>query len=306
VAVASDGSVYIATATSLRRVDSDGVISTVVQPFELTELAAAPFGLVAAAGLETESEQDIVASVDSDGMLERLAGGGPESAFDGDGESPLSFGGAALDVSPAADGGLLFSTLGSVRYLPPEHPQKLAIAITRPTLTSPPRLRVSFATTMPARVTLSVSGNGVKTAPIHASVPSGDSTLELGRRLKPDTYTVHLTASRADGQMASDQQVVFPGGGVLTTRAARRLAASEVKRVRAVIVPPPPAHLGECRRFGPRRVDCRVLLRGHRCWEIASIRLHSDGLPYLRTYAMNGGCRFRRQPRGHDEPAMSP
>lgn len=177
VAIAADGSAYIATYGALRRVSPEGIISTVARPFWLERLAMTPTGLVAATGMGETDE--IVVRVAPEGTIELIAGGKRVSAFDGDGESPLGLRFGASDVSPAADGGLLIAAFDSIRYLPPEHPGRLAVAITRPTLTSPRRLTVSLAVTMPAAVTLHVTGRGVKVAPIHAAVAAGEATLRV-------------------------------------------------------------------------------------------------------------------------------
>ena len=105
-----------------------------------------------------------------------------------------------------------------------------------------------------------------------------------------------MTARGADGQVASDRQLVFPGG-VLSVRAARVVAAERIGRAQAILRPSPPGRVGKCRRFGRKRVDCKIMLRGYGCWEVASVRLRaSTGLPYVRAYdnVLDGVCRFRR------------
>ena len=298
VAVAPDGTVYVATDRALRQIAPGGAPSTLVRPFGLEQLDIGPLGLVAATG-DGDADAAIVESIAADGTVTRLAGGTHRSAFDGDGESPVGLDIGTEDVSETPDGGLLISAYGSVRYLAPAIPQRLAVAVTRPTLTSPLHLRVSLAVTMPATVTVRVSGGAAP--PLTTSVPAGDTTLDLGSDLRPGSYTVRVTAHGLDGQTAMDRQLVFPGG-VLSRPAARRIAAREVESVRTTLDPSPPGHVGRCRRFGAGRRDCRIMIRGYGCWEIASIRLHRDGLAYMRTYG-SSKCRFRRHPHGHDVPA---
>jgi hypothetical protein len=298
VAVAPNGTVYVATDGTLRQIPPGGTPSTLVRPFGLEQLDFGPLGLVAASR-DGDSDIALVESIAADGTAKRLAGGARLSAFDGDGDSPVGRDLGAEDVSSTPDGGLLISAYGSVRYLAPASPRMLAVAVTRRTLTSPLRLRVSLAVTMPAEVTVRVPGAGIP--PVTAAVAAGDTTLDLGHELRPGSYTVRVSARGRDGQVAMDHQVVFPGG-VLSRSVARRVAAREVESVRATFDPPPPGHVGRCRRFAAGRTDCRIMLRGRGCREIASIRLHRDGLPYLRTYG-ESRCRFRRHAPGFDAPA---
>jgi hypothetical protein len=74
------------------------------------------------------------------------------------------------------------------------------------------------------------------------------------------------------------------------------VAAERVEQAQALLRPSPPGHVGACRRFGRRRVDCKIILRGYGCWEVASVRLRRSGLPHIRAYdsVLDGVCRFRR------------
>lgn len=199
----------------------------------------------------------------------------------------------------------MIASLGRIRYLPPDHPTRLAVAITRPTLTSRPRLRVSVATTMPATITARVNGGPSEAPPLSATVGAGDATLEFDRDLHAGGYVVRVEARGADGQVATDTQDVFLGV-LLPMRAARRLAVREMKREAEGLSER--GRLGRCHRFGRRRVNCWIFIRGHGCTEVASLRLHPDGLAYIRRYDTRGdvrACRFRRHPGGRDKPALT-
>jgi hypothetical protein len=203
VAAMPDGTVYIAEALSrLRRVAADGTITTIARNFDAFELAVGPTGLLADVGFES------VFVVSPDGSRTRVAGGGPLSGFDGDGDTATDVAlDVATDVSAAADGGLLIAVYGAIRYLPPEHPGMLAVAITRPTLTATRHLRVSLSTTLPAAVSVGVDHRSGTVR----SVPGGDAVIPVGH-VGGGFRVIRVVARTADGQVATDRQVIFPGG----------------------------------------------------------------------------------------------
>ena len=287
VAAMPDGTVYIAEALSrLRRVAADGTITTIARKFDAFELAAGPRGLLADVGFES------VFAVAPDGSRMRVAGGGPRSGFDGDGDSPTEVAfDVASDVSTAADGGLLIADYAAIRYVPPEHPGMLAVAITRPTLTATRQLRVSLSTTLPAAVSVRVDGH-LGTV---RSVPGGDAVIPVGR-VAGGFRVIRVVARTADGQVATDRQVIFPDG-LLTVSAARRvIRAGRVNGAR-LLHPRTGRTLGRCHRISRARVDCRLPTRAN-CHTLVSARLH-NGLPTLRPY-IDRNCRFQTHPRGHD------
>jgi hypothetical protein len=53
--------------------------------------------------------------------------------------------------------------------------------------------------------------------------------------------------------------------------AAREIGPAEIEQAGS------DAGIGECRRFGPRRVDCRIVLRGTGCYEVLSLKLSPTG-----------------------------
>jgi hypothetical protein len=204
------------------------------------------------------------------------------------------------DVSLATDGGLLIAGEPSIRYVAPEQPQHLAVAVTRPTLTSPRTPRVALALTLPARVSITLRRHGREAARQDLEVPAGDSSAQFSERLSPGAYTVRVVARDDRGRTATDRQVVFLGGR-LDDSAALQAANQVIEDLNAMIrgggrVP----GLHSCRRVSAARVDCPEFFGGL-CQGVVAVTLRRDGLPYLRRY--DGGleveepCRFRRRPR---------
>lgn len=308
-----DGTVFIAQDRDeqLRRVAPDGVISTVPGRFGFSDLAAAPGGVLIGAAtlfaIDTQPpEGSRVFAVNRDGRKTLLAGGGPRPGFDGDGGQATAAGIFAGDVSVASDGGVLITDANTVRYLPPEHPQLLAVAITRPTLTSPRRVRVSLATTLPATISVRVG----RRPRVLRNVSGGDAVIALpGRPLRSGATVVRVVARTGDGQVTTDRQVIFPGGR-LTLGSARRLARRGGVSWFDLVAPPrlrrvggwERRRVGACRRFARARIDCR-LRTGSTCQRFASVRLRR-GLPFLRFYRSRD-CGFRAHPPGHDR-AVTP
>lgn len=225
VEVMPDGSVFIAQGDGrLRHVGRDGTINTVPGSFGLSALAVGPGGrlLGAATDFAIDSqppEGSRVYRIDAGGRKTRLAGGGRRPGFDGDGGDPTQTGIFGRDISVAADGGLHIADVNTIRYLPPERPRLLAVAITRRTLTTSRRLRVSFATTLRARVTVRVACRKV----VHGARP-GETVVALGPRLaRSGARVIRVLARSSSGQVATDRQVIFPGGR-LVLRDARWLA----------------------------------------------------------------------------------
>ena len=99
-----------------------------------------------------------------------------------------------------------------VRYVAPDTPGLLAAAITRPTLTSPQRLQVSFALTLPADVTVTVRHGDRRVARQRMQAAAGDDVLQFPLALPAGDYTVDLVARDASGRIAEDRQFVFLGG----------------------------------------------------------------------------------------------
>ena len=288
VAVAADGSVYVTDDGVLLRILADGTVTTVAQPFAYGLLAIGPGGLFAGGGLQ---DTDTVATIGPSGVAIVVAGGDRDTDFDDDGTpSPSQWLGGSPGVGAAADGGLLISSNRGVLYLPPEQPQRLAVAIARPTLTSPRRLAVSLTTTRPAAITIRARRHSGGAMALHSSVPTGHSTLTFAHRLPADAYTVHVTARGADGQVATDQQVVFLGGRI-DLETARALAADQA-RSDEVLQAGTTGSVGACRRYGARRIDCEIRLDGS-CYEIYTMHLGRDGLIDSDVYG-DVACRFRR------------
>ena len=307
-----DGTVFIAQDDErLRRVALDGTISTVPGSFGFSDLAVAPGGvLIGAATLfpvdGQPPEGSRVFAVDRDGRKTLLAGGGPRPGFDGDGGDATAAGIYARDVSVASDGGVLIADVNTVRYLAPEHPSLLAVAITRPTLTSPRRVRVSLATTLPATISVRVG----RRPRVLREVSGGDAVITLpGGPVRSGTSVVRVVARGGNGEVATDRQVIFPGGR-LTLDSARQLARRAGASWTDLLAPPKPRRVGGwdrrpvggCQRFARARIDCRLSTEA-RCQRFVSVRLRL-GVPFLRFYR-DRRCRFQAHPLGRDR-AVTP
>jgi hypothetical protein len=329
VAVAGGDAVYMSvdgdeyrtkptTPPALFAGGSDGVLRPLLAPFAPgVAMAGLPDGSVLAAAGPVEyyewpkghnaTPDPVVWRVGPDGTVHVVAGGRDEpQGFDGDGDSPVGVNTGATDVSPAADGGMLIAGRTGVRYVAPEQPGLLAAAITRPTLTSPRRLRVSFALTLPADVTVTVLHGSHRVARQDIQAAAGDNVLQFPDAVPAGDYTVDLVARDTSGRVAGDRQVVFLGG-VLEGSMARRAASQVIEELNSLMrggakVPP----LRRCRRMSRTRVDCPDF--DTICQEVIAVTLHRDGLPYLRHYYAGYSdrrCVLHRHPhwRGKAKPA---
>jgi hypothetical protein len=247
---------------------------------------------------EATLAEPLVWRIAPDGSASVIAGKKTSpQGFDGDGDAPLEVDTGAGSVSRAIDDGLLIAGYTGVRYVAPDNPATLAVAITRPTLTSPRRPRITFATTRPATVEITIRHHDDRVASGRLHVGAGDGGWRLERPLAPGAYEVDVVARDGDGRVATDRQTIFLGGRLDDEQAlqAANLVIDDLNaRTRGGRVP----GLRGCRRVTPRRVDCPNESFGV-CQSVVSVQLHRDGLPYLRHYrvALTRHCRFRTHPR---------
>jgi hypothetical protein len=188
VAATADGTLVFSTYNppQLLRRAPDGSVRTLRAPFFAgTQLVGEPDGTVLAA---TGGADAITLSptkwIDAEPLVWRLSPDGAasviagpafvEQGFDGDGEAPLDVNMGADDVSRTDDGGLLVAGYEGVRYIAPENPALLAVAITRNTLTSPSRPKVTFASTRAATVTIAIHRHGRTVVSARRRVEAGD------------------------------------------------------------------------------------------------------------------------------------
>jgi hypothetical protein len=150
----------------------------------------------------------------------------------------------ALAVTPRGD--VLFTDEGmspygnQVRLLARPGTRRLVVAI-RAVRVAASRPRLTLATTAPARALLTVYSGDRPVASAQRHVSAAGSSITLDQPLRPGAYTMRVVLRDAVGRVATDRARVIIGA-----RLSLDDAADAVTRLDAF-----------CRRFGPRRVDCR-------------------------------------------------
>ena len=141
-----------------------------------------------------------------------------------------------------------------------------------------------------ARVRLSLLHGDAVVARARRTVDAGLGVVRVRRRLRPGRYTVHLQVRAAGQTVSRNTEVVL--GDVVPVSVAREIAVwlgsgdDEPDWVPA-----------GCRRFGPRRVDCRMVAAGERRCRVAmSAQLRSSGLVDVGLYSCAHARRLRPRP----------
>ena len=172
VAVASDGGFFVcdrvgpvdSTGWRIRRVAADGTISTIARiGAESAQLAVLPDGTIAfkPGGFQFHAHQ--IRRVGRDGRVTLLVHGrSSRTLLDGDTTNPnrmrLMIGNP---VPNHHDGGLLFAdSTNGVRYLPPQHPGRLAVGFAERSVSArrPRSLRIALTRAATVRVSASADG----------------------------------------------------------------------------------------------------------------------------------------------------
>jgi hypothetical protein len=302
LAVEADGSVLIADffANRVDRVSPAGGITVAADRVAAYGVGTLPDGgfLVADNGIALEGADARIWRYAPGGGRTLLAGNGrfvpatqPGRGGEG-GPATAADVGFLRDVRAAPDGGVLFTqgvdnlesdTTGAfVRYLTPEAPGILALAITERVFTPGAPSTLGVTTSLPA----TVAGT---------AVPGGAARVPLPA-LSDRPHTLELTATDAAGRRATARAQLFPRD-YLPDGTARLVAAgiafSALRR--------PSSIAGDgvlkCRRFGAHRVDCAMSANARRCQATAAISFAAGRLRW-GTYK----CGFTTRPRYRRHP----
>ena len=329
LAVASlpGGGFLVAEGNRVRRVASDGKISTVAGTGAANEFGAPEFGRATAVRLFLPrllapltgggflvTDQNGVHRVRPDGIIVPVGGLAttysengvlhPSAGFEGrvSGGRPGYFGGYGdlasnvpfdfEDIEPTADGGLLLAGELQVFFIAPPRTTRLGIAVARETLPALLRRRVRFRLTRAARVKMKLYRGRHVVARRTVSGAAGLNTLQLPRRTEPGLRYLKLRALAPDGSVATNALRVLVGPWLPNKVAAWQSIAEyacfgECGGIEDTVE--------KCRRFGPRRVDCVMgdidldTYERDRCTRVVSSVLRRSGYLYIRPY----GCRKR-------------
>lgn len=250
----------------------------------------------------------------------------PEGIPPGEEEAPIFnrdglpaaryFGHEPLGVAAAPDGGLVTTTtsvyegLPLVSYIAPVHPRLQAVALEpgagRATQAGYRlRYRATVAGTVAVTV-LTLAGTEVFRGT--DTVDAGAHAFSISRRLRFRTYAVNVTARTAGGRARTDTVHVYLGGRLPTTYARELIVPARFDtcedsafRADADECDPDllPVRSEGCRRYGPRRVDCRWSFRdedGDRTCVMASAQLDLDGTLAETRYSCPTERRFPSRP----------
>ena len=298
-----------------RRDDGARAVDARVCPIDVAAVPGGGF-FVIDAGTPSESEGDSsVRLVQPDGRIRTVAGGARLSIPRGYGHELRGDGMPALqadlrhlvDIALLADGGVAFTesdlrqprSPGLVRYLPPQRNPRLAVGVRRDRDRIYAPGAATFTTvslTAPADVAVSVLDGDRLVATRTASLPAGDTRIELPS-LAAVPHTISVSAQDAGGRVADDRAAILPRGWLATS-----LARSLAEQLLYVALD---RHgyfgdgLGRCRRLAPGRVDC-ALRPERRCAAVVTIRLGGDGRLRWGTYRCPisiSARRFVKRPR---------
>ncbi len=309
VAVASDGGFFVcdrvgpvdSTGWRIRRVAADGTISTIARiGAESARLAVLPDGTIAfkPGGFQFHAHQ--IRRVGRDGRVTLLVHGrSSRTLLDGDTTNPNRMRLMIGNPVPDHDGGLLFAdSTDGVRYLPPQHPGRLAVGFAERSVSArrPRSLRIALTRAATVRVSASADGRTLWTTTRNLLV--GTSTIRLPRH---DTTGVHvLEAIATDASMTASDRLTLLLGPRMPVAIARDAIAAAYREQGTFRVAP-------CRPRSPNRVDCAVLSGGV-CQRIETVsRMHYGE---LRRRSYEGGhdahCDFHARPRWRGAPHPIP
>jgi hypothetical protein len=281
IAAEADGSLLVAEHFSGRvdRIAPDGTIRVAARGRAHDAIAPSAVAALPDGGFAFFDDRDggrRIRRVSAGGASRVIAGGGPFAATAPAGLAQLVEGGPAgsFDLPEAdglaglPDGGLLYSYDrvdvkhfdGLVAYVAPARPGRFAAGLRRDggRVFGPRRpadLRITL--TQPAKVTLTVAGHTLTRA-----LPAGPARVRLPR-LAPEPHAVTLAATDGAGRAARQRARVFPVGW-LPSETAELVAGAVVAH----------GDVEECRRIGPARVDCRLLVEPERCRNLTVSYVH--------------------------------
>jgi hypothetical protein len=243
-----------------------------------------------------------------------IGGGGrpPSKLFklgDDEGVESGLFNGEGLDARSiafsgelAADplGGFLVEDSRRVALLAGPPSARMGIAIRR--VRAPARKpRLVYVATAPGRLVLRASRGIHGLGPLwRGPAVAGAGTVPLPK-LPKDGYVLTVRAIAGNGTRDVDRLGIVLGGRLPVWVAAAVLARFECDCHGDA--PDTTEYLGQCRRFGAKRVDCRINARElDSCEYVGSARLRSSGFVWTRRY----GCPMRRDPRRVTRPSAAP
>jgi hypothetical protein len=271
------------------RVGPDNIVQGAFKPTafdDIQHLAADRAGNLLFTAAPKQGFMDRLVRLDETGRATIVAGGGGAHFFgttDGGPARDADLGAEDIsDVAVGPDGGIFLAQAGNrVRWIAPDAPTRLAVAITRESLRSVARYAISVRSTLPATATVSVlSPSGSALATATGRLHDGLTTLRVPRRrVPPGLYEVAITAQSADGQRAGGTHRLLLGG-LLPTAVAKKYAYAESGE----------GTTPGCRRHGRVRVDCvvdREVCGSNDCFDscyVASFTLRPSGVVWERTY----------------------
>ena len=299
IAATADGGVLIGGARRVRRVVSDGTITTVAgggrhaglgdggpaieaRLDSVVDVKALPDG----GYLIADTIANRVRWVTATGVISTVIGPRAFRDFASRDEyirEPAPYPGTPMWVAALPDGYLIVNSEGSALYAPVGIPLRPAARITR-SVVRRRELALSVASTQAGTVTVRLRATRLGTISAPQPVTPGTNRIAINLPRKPTISAVDVRLTSAVGG-ASDR---------LSLLLSRRLN----ERIARMVLDPTgnggPFDLvaGRCRRMSARRVDCTNTersLRPQGCVYIGSVLLGRDGLVRERPYR----CRFR-------------
>jgi DNA-binding beta-propeller fold protein YncE len=271
----------------LRRLRPDGTVETVmVRLGDAEDLVVAPDGSVVMATAGGE-----LWSVDPARHTLRpyLRPRDPAKTFD---FAARSIGGWYVGLDPSA--GLLVAGDEVITYVP-RGPTPWSLAALRSTRTSRRAVTAVIETTQAGTATIAVTRRQHVLARATVPVAAGHSTLRASGAIGKQWYRVRLRFQHAGAPTVHDNVPIY-GAHTLPVGVARRLLGHYQGQAVDEDIK---YWLGsDCRRFGPRRVDCAIAKTGDETSHhagVASVTLEPTGIVLRRNYewADRG---FRRHP----------
>jgi hypothetical protein len=329
VAAASDGGILVTAASRVLRIDGDGLIHTVAGngqsnfsgdggPARRARISGLPGIEPAADGGYVIVHSDVgrLRWVTPGGIIDTLAGSGsvvdPEQFtvltaeptvagfYYGEGGDPRQ---ATLDrpVAITRDplGGWLIAEQGrGVSLLAPGGARRMGVALAGADVS---RHGLPYVATAAGSASLELRQRGTVVATARGSTHPGRNRIRLPH-VSPGLYAAVLRARGPRGTVDRDRLGIVLGGR-LSGRLARQAILRDPSFYDARAADAATEELGQCRRYGARRVDCKILdTELYSCEHISSERLGRDGLLYEAGYkcARHGG--FRRRPHLFAKP----
>jgi hypothetical protein len=249
------------------------------------------------------------------GSLTPIGGGGPPpnklfkigdeegvqaGLFNGDGLDfrSIGFSGGLAAADPL--GGFLMTDGERVSLLAEPPSGRMGIAIRR--VKAPARKpRLVYVATVPGMLVVRARVGNRGLGPLwRGPAVAGAGTVPLPK-LPRDGYVLTVRAVAGNGTRDVDRLGIVLGGRLPVWVAASALARFECDCHGDA--PDTTEYLGQCRRFGARRVDCRINARElNSCEYVGSAALRSSGFVWTRTYS----CPMRRNPRRLSRPSAAP